>query len=661
MNKCLYILLLFVLYLLPGYAQEVNSWADVGGDRDRLEQYLSRLNADERIDRDSLMSVYRSGYEQFLRDGYPEGQAELLLRLGALYSAESMFTAAAEAFEESLSVLAKLGDETKIARAYAGLGTALGRRGAYDESAANLLEALRIYEQAGDQPGIANTYLKLGTVHTYIDNLDLGLEYFQKALDIAQVHDKGNVVTIYANIAFIYMEQGDFDKSEEYFKQAISYTEASTSLQSRTLAFLNLGQLYQIQGKELLADRYFDQAAELAAEGDLHEEMIAIELIRIDESTPTGKATALNMLIELREQAREYELNYMQFEILSKMTELGKALGWYEQTVQWLEERVEIEKQLLDERKTRDIANLQATYELDKSRQEIEELNALIFSQSRIKWITFIFSGFLIAGFMIAIYYYVRARRTNRLLAIREKELSASVEEKDRLFSVIGHDLKNAISSQPIVLGLLKSAGEDKEEHGRLMEGLETSIYDVLYVLDTLLHWGKMQFKGVTVQPVRFDVHDLAQESVRLLRLSAQLKNLEIINRIPPGTFILADKEQFKFVMRNLLSNAIKYSRRGGEVTIAVHHTDTQEVAFLVEDHGIGMDEQERKTLFDPDRLSTPGTANEAGSGIALLLSHEFVTKNSGRIWVESEKGKGTTFYFAFPTTENVRSMADIY
>ncbi len=645
-------LLITVVSLPVVQAQELKSWDDIRGDNSLLEKYLSQLDENKELSRDSLQILLRSGYERFLQTAYKEGQAELLLRLGNLYSTENMFSAAVDAYRESLSLFTDLGNELKIAYSYAGLGTAVGRRGEYDEAADNLTSALQIFERLKDQTGIANTNLKLGTVYTYINELDLGLEYFQKALEIALIHDKHNVITIYGNIAFIYMEKGAFDKSEEYFKLAIDYTESPKSPRPRALAYLNLGQLYKMQGRTRLADQYFDKAAQLAEQGELREEMIAIALIRVDESSPESKARSLKELIALKEQAREFELNYMQFEILNKIIELSKSLHRHAETIGWMEERDMVEKKLFDERKDRDIANLRASYELEKSKKEIEDLNSQISSQRRIKTLTFIFSGFLILGFLIAINFYLRASRVNKLLEFREKELSDSVQVKDKLFSVIGHDLKNAISSQPIVLDLMRSGKDNEQEMNGLIDGLEASIHNVLYVLDTLLNWGKMQFKGVKVKPSLFDVFPLVENSVRLLRLQAQLKEIEIIQAVPRATMVFADQEQFKFVMRNLLSNAIKFSRKGGEINVGLHTSNESEVVFFVEDQGVGMDPDEMKTLFDPGRQSTPGTANETGTGIALMLSREFITKNSGRIWVESRKGQGSTFYFSLMAQE---------
>lgn len=645
-NKALF-LLLTLLFSLVASAQELHSWDDIENDKIRLEKYLSQLDENKDISRDSLQVILKKGYEHFLQTSFQEGQAELLLRLGHLYSAQNMFNAAADAYKEANALFSELDNELKTAYSLAGYGTAMGRKGEYDEAASHLILALRIFEKLGDQSGIANTHLKLGTVYTYINKLDLGLEYYQKALAIALEHDKPNVITIYGNIAFIYMEMGEFDKSEEYFKLAISYDGLAVSSRPKTQAYLNLGQLYKLQGQNDLANYYFDQAAVIAEKDNLLEELIAIALIRLDESTPENKAKSLVQLTALKEKAEEHELNYMQFEILSKIIELSKSLNLHEETISWMEEREKVEKQLFDERKERDIASLRASYELDKSRMEIDDLTVEISAQKRIRALTFVFSGILVIGFLIAIYYYLRAKRANKLLESREKELSASIKLKDQLFSIIGHDLKNAISSQPIVLELMRSEKDNSRELSGLIDGLEASIHNVLYVLDTLLNWGRMQFKGVSVKPRQFDVYPLVENSVRLLRLSAQLKGIGIVNLIPPGTLVFADQEQFKFVVRNLLSNAIKYSRKDEEIRLGVHKADGDEVIFYVEDQGIGMTAEEVEHLFDPNRPSAPGTANETGNGIALILSQEFIAKNSGRIWVESQKGQGSTFYFS--------------
>src|SRR5690606_31988891 len=211
----------------------------------------------------------------------------------------------------------------KVANVEASLGPILGRKGQFDEATAILLDALKLYEDLQDQPGISGTNLKLGTVYTYLDDYDQGLKHYEKALDIALEHDKENVITLYGNIGFIYLDIGEFEKSEEYFMKAIEYPVVPKTVRPRALAYLNLGQLYQTQGKQVLANRYFDQAEKLAKEENLAEELIALALLRIDESTPAAKERSIQKLLDLKNHAKQYELTYIQTEVLKKLIELG--------------------------------------------------------------------------------------------------------------------------------------------------------------------------------------------------------------------------------------------------------------------------------------------------------------------------------------------------
>lgn len=635
-------------------ASVILEWRNVPKVPTEFDAYLDGLKGEQvKLSKDALHRYLREGYAYSLEQEYSYGQAELAYRLGLYYATENLYSLAEEAYKESLALFKTLDLPIKVANVEASLGPILGRKGQFDEATAILLDALKLYEDLQDQRGISSTHLKLGTVYTYLDDYDQGLKHYEKALGIALEHDKENVITLYGNIGFIYLDIGEFEKSEEYFMKAIEYPVVPKTVRPRALAYLNLGQLYQTQGKQVLANRYFDQAEKLAKEENLAEELIALALLRIDESTPAAKERSIQKLLDLKNHAKQYELTYIQTELLKKLIELGKSLHRYEQTIEWMEEKDVLENQLFNERKEKDIANLRTTYEIEKSNQQIQDLKLQVKSERRNRAFTLYFSMILAVVVVLLIYFYLKAKKANRLLREREEALENSIQMKNKLFSIIGHDLKNAIGSQPIVLELLRSAKNNPEETDKLIDGLEASVHNTLYVFDTMIHWGKMQFKGISVNPKEFEVRPLVDNSVRLLKLNAELKELQIVNVIPPDTSLYADQDHFRFIMRNLLSNAIKYSRKGEEIRVGVKEVLANQVVFFVEDHGIGMSAEEVETLFDPDRSSIMGTNNETGHGIALMLSKEFVAKNGGEIWVDSKKGIGTTFYFSMNSKWN--------
>ena len=648
LHKIIYTTALLVFsYILQGAPQD-STWRDIDNNDLKLHSYLQQLD-EQALAQDSLKLVLHSGYEWFLKEDYSRGQAELLRRIAFIYARESLLSEAIDAQNEALKLYQQLGDDIKSAQVMANLGANHGRRGEYDQSTDYLLKALEIFHQFDDQAGIADANLKLGTVNTYLSNYELALDYFSKSLEISLTLPSSNVITLYGNMAYIYMEQGKLEESERYFKQAISFEHATTNLRPKALAMINLGQLYIRQGKTSLANMYFDQAAAIAEEHNMLEELVGLTAVRLDDSSIESQRRSLDKLDGLKQRSVELEIPYMRMEILSKMIALGTQLGQYERTVQLYEEYTTVKDQLFNESKARDIANLRASFNLNQSKQEILTLDDKVRSERRMKTLVIVFSIILAIGLLIALRYYFRSIRANRLLEEKKKQLSELNVVKDKLFSIIGHDLKNAIGSQPIALELIRSEEPGSDDYKRMMDGLEASIHEVLFVLDTLLNWGRLQIQGIGSHPVYFNVSPLLANSVRLIGLSAGMKDVKIINLVPEDTYISADKDQFRFILRNLLSNAVKYSRGGGVVEIGMQHNQKDgRPTFFVKDSGIGMHDSEVDKIFDSYKSSMPGTANETGSGIALVLSREFIHQHGGEIWVESEKDKGSTFYISF-------------
>ena len=149
--------------------------------------------------------------------------------------------------------------------------------------------------------------------------------------------------------------------------------------------------------------------------------------------------------------------------------------------------------------------------------------------------------------------------------------------------------------------------------------------------------------------PEQFDLGDVIQENFAIFKEIAEQKSITINRSLPEDMMVLADKNMISTVIRNLVSNAIKFTRGGGEVTISASKT-SQEIIVTVEDNGLGIAPSRVEKLFRIDmNESTPGTNREKGTGLGLVLCKDFVEKHGGRIWVESEEGKGSTFCFAIP------------
>ncbi len=246
-----------------------------------------------------------------------------------------------------------------------------------------------------------------------------------------------------------------------------------------------------------------------------------------------------------------------------------------------------------------------------------------------------------------------RVRTHLELRAARESLREANVT-KDKFFSIIAHDMKNPFNA---LLGLSKLLlnnfdvfDEDKKKY--FIQNIYQSSDQGYKLLENLLDWSRMQTGKMVCQPALIDLYTYVFETMTLLKAGAANKKITLHSEVGEGTAIYADPNMVTMVIRNLVSNAIKFTEEGGEVRI-VSETDGDYVQVTVSDTGLGIKEKNVEKLFRIDaHHSTLGTAQEAGTGLGLILCREFVLRNGGKIWVESEFGKGSKFIFTLPEIE---------
>ena len=230
--------------------------------------------------------------------------------------------------------------------------------------------------------------------------------------------------------------------------------------------------------------------------------------------------------------------------------------------------------------------------------------------------------------------------------------LQKSNSEKDKFFSIIAHDLRSPFNG---FLGLSKLMADElsgltQEQIQKMAGSMRDSATNLFTLLENLLEWSRMQQGGIIFNPESTRLLSIINESKHPLMDSADKKGVEIKYEIPSILEVFADEYMLASTIRNLASNAVKFTRKGGKVTIAAKPGPGHSVEISVRDTGIGMSPQMVADLFRLDVISNrKGTDNEPSSGLGLLLCKEFIEKHGGKLWVESEEGKGSIFYFALP------------
>ncbi|MCP4154684.1 MAG: hybrid sensor histidine kinase/response regulator [bacterium] len=248
--------------------------------------------------------------------------------------------------------------------------------------------------------------------------------------------------------------------------------------------------------------------------------------------------------------------------------------------------------------------------------------------------------------------------KTHLELKFAREELKQLSATKDKLFSIIAHDIRNPLQNSLLYSDSLENDYDrfDDEKRKKYIHKVFNSTHQISALLKNLLAWSRSQMELIVPLPEQVDLSTLAAEAIDLAKINADKKEITVLSRIEPGTMAFADKNMIPTVLRNLLSNSVKFTNTGGNIKIKADKKDGC-VEVAVCDDGVGINEEEIAGIFRIDHQKTKlGTNKEKGTGLGLILCKEFVEKNKGTIAVESTPGKGSCFKFTLPLKETGES-----
>jgi len=492
------------------------------------------------------------------------------------------------------------------------------------------------------------SYLTLGEAYKGQHKLDTALNYFKRAERINNTLPFSNLsLNIFDGFGVVYTDQGKYNDAKAYLKKGIALSNIP-KYQGLNITLTNdLASVYAKQGFKDTSIRL--QKLALIKSRQINNYLRELQTLTSLAET-YGKDNPGQALVYFKQaldlvKAKDAKKN--QVDILGRMADMYRLLHKDDLAYATKQQQYAIADEYFFQKMAKQISSLQASYELSKSMADVQALKYENGQDAlRQKVYIVVITGAVLL-LLLMVMFYLRTKKLNQLLNSTNVELKESNEVKDKLFSVLAHDLRSPFSSIISLLSLINDDILDAKERKELIDMVVLSSNASLEILNNLLKWGEMQIKGIRINQANILPYPIIERNIALLSASAELKGIRINNKVGKAFKILADADHFEFVTRNLLANAIKFTKTGGLVSFGSEiDKEKGEVKFTVKDTGIGIAPNRLQSIFTMSSVSTTGTNDEKGTSIGLVLCKEFVEANQGRIWAESTIGEGSEFIF---------------
>ncbi|MCS3732613.1 tetratricopeptide repeat-containing sensor histidine kinase [Mucilaginibacter dorajii] len=572
---------------------------------------------------------------------------------------------------KSLDLAKKIHFEKGIALAYLAKGVALGYKGNWPEALDSHLQCLRISEKLGMEGLSENEYGNIAGLYTSMDDYPKALYYNQQAYKIA-IKQKGparnGIFNLLVNMGEIFKKKGQPDSAIAYNSRALVIAKRIKDPVDMAAAMYNIAENLITNKKYLVANTYLTGALYIAKKAGDDEDVAYCHGGLALTSYYTGKYH-LSMLYAqkcLKESKKSGILELIQtaYRVLYLT---HQKTGGYKQALYYRNLEIALNDSLKTAEKEKAIKDIQLTYELDKKQAQINLLNKdKIINRKELEKVRLkrdILTGgaiLLLLLAMIQFRSYRQKRKLNEQLALQNKNISAQnlqleelVHVKDRLFSIIGHDLRGPIQTVSQMMNIVKEKSLPQEEHEFWIEKICDTLLMTSKLAENLLYWAKSQLDGIQPNPTCFDVQKVIDQNITLLKQRAAEKKVLItgMEKAGPET-VYGDETMIDIVIRNLLENAVKFSKAGDQITVTAEKQENFTVV-TIKDNGRGIPAEAQSLIFNKFVSHTTfGTASEKGSGLGLLLCKELVESNNGTLWFESREGIGSSFYFSIPASK---------
>ena len=610
---------------------------------------------------------------------YNKGIAEITYYKSLIYAQKNDYINAVSGYNKSKALFNSLNDTLSVAKVNNSIGLIEIKRGNYNKGLQFSLAAIKELEKRNLVKDLNLAYSSLAKAYYNINLHEKALEFYLKALDVQlKTNDVYAINESHSKLAELYSNKKEHRKAIEYYEKVLE-SSASDNDSIKGYVFPKLGgeylkfndydkaTKYLIQGYNINT-RIQNKAGLLLALNNLGDLNLKQGRLNIAEKQLLDAGELAKSLKNKTELLRHYKL----------MKSLDSTRRRFDRAFVWQREYYELNNSL-KKSEFKPVINKEKLFDIEvnsnldkKPKQDNNSINKSVLPNNteinktidKYKFFLYALLALLIVVLTLLVLVYLKRNSNIKYTQdLEEKNVKIQIQNeafleqtkhlenvnnvKDKLFSIVSHDLKDSLSSINGFIDLLKDGSLSREEFDNLIPELSENANNASLLLFNLLNWSKSQMQSLEPKPSLFDIQEVFETKLRLIEQRMESKGIDLIDH-SLRDFAYADRSMFEIVIQNLLANALKFCKSGDTITVS-NHISNGTCIVSVADTGIGISKENISKLFNDSTFTTMGTDNEKGTGLGLSICKELVELNQGKIWVESTQGVGSTFYVQLP------------
>lgn len=612
---------------------------------------------------------YLNKSEKLAKDlNYTSGLASINLFNAELYLKNKDYKNAINSYNKSLQNYSKSKDSLGLAKVYQKLGILYLELGDYSKGLKLSDSAIEILQKFNLKKQLGEVYSKIAEAYFKTNEIEKSLDYNQKSLDISkELNDIEGIIFSTISIANIYSLKKEHRKAIEYYENALTFLKLSDNENFKSEILPNIGREYLRFNEYTLASKFLLEAIALnrrqnntkgtiksytyLSELNLKLNKIKLASYQINEAyklinqidDDTIKLETLRVLINVNQSNSDFKAAFNRqseyYELKSKLDLEKTKIYFNDSSNESTANNPEIDTEI----------NTDSLQNVNDDNLKIKKLKLLIYSLIALISILIISLFFIIKSNQRKLKYISNLNSNNENEELKERLISLEDmnQVKNRLFSIVSHDLKDSITSIKSFIDLLNDKGISKSEFKQLLPELSENADNASTLLLNLLSWSKSQMDNLNPKAEYFDIKEVFEEKLKLIKKKVAKKRIVVIDE-SVKEMVYADKNMIEIVIQNLLANAVKFSKVGDVITVSNRQKNNNSL-ICVADTGVGILEENQKKLFTNEGFTTRGTDHEKGTGLGLSICKQLVDLNNGKIWVESEPNLGSKFFIELP------------